>query len=130
MSERREFLKSLTGLTTGLFMMNNSFADPNTPTSDRLGEWLPARPLGRTGESVTMLGLGGRASDPDERSRRPANHRNCAGRRNPLFRYRRVLQQWRQRKTNRKNTDAGLSRRDFPYDQSGEGRRAVGPDTT
>ncbi len=57
MTDRRTFLKSLAGATAGLTVSSVSFSQ--TPSSDRLGEVLPKRKLGRTGEYVTMLGTGG-----------------------------------------------------------------------
>ncbi|MCY1721420.1 aldo/keto reductase [Prolixibacteraceae bacterium Z1-6] len=57
MSDRRTFLKSLAGATAGISLANTTFA--RELTSDRLGEVLPKRKLGRTGEYVTMLGTGG-----------------------------------------------------------------------
>ncbi|MBN1987431.1 MAG: aldo/keto reductase [Prolixibacteraceae bacterium] len=57
MTNRRTFLKSLAGVTAGLSMAGNAFGQ--TETRDRLGEVLPKRKLGRTGEYVTMLGTGG-----------------------------------------------------------------------
>ncbi|MFV0590712.1 MAG: aldo/keto reductase [Draconibacterium sp.] len=58
MNDRRTFLKSLAGLTAGISLApSSSFAKENN--SDRLGEVLPKRKLGRTGEYVTMLGTGG-----------------------------------------------------------------------
>jgi aryl-alcohol dehydrogenase-like predicted oxidoreductase len=57
MADRRTFLKSLAGVTAGLTLSSTSFAKENE--SDRLGEVLPKRKLGRTGEYVTMLGTGG-----------------------------------------------------------------------
>ncbi len=57
MADRRNFLKSLAGVTAGLSLSGVAFgAELN---SDRLGEVLPKRKLGRTGEYVTMLGTGG-----------------------------------------------------------------------
>ncbi|WP_319500931.1 aldo/keto reductase [uncultured Draconibacterium sp.] len=58
MSNRRTFLKSLAGATAGISLASGSFAS-NQETRDRLGEVLPKRKLGRTGEHVTMLGTGG-----------------------------------------------------------------------
>jgi len=50
---RRTFLESLTALTAGILL-------PAThATPDRYGDVLPRRKLGRTGVSVTMLGVGG-----------------------------------------------------------------------
>ncbi len=57
--ERREFLKSLAGITAGLMVPAAPFALSGCSQSDRLGELLPLRMLGRTGEKVTMLGIGG-----------------------------------------------------------------------
>lgn len=59
---RREILKSLVGATAALMVGSYSSAQsvPSTrPASDRLGELLPLRKLGKTGAMVTMLGLGG-----------------------------------------------------------------------
>lgn len=56
--ERRSLLKWLGGFTAGLILANQSQAKSAT-TSDRLGKLLPQRTLGRTGEAVTMLGVGG-----------------------------------------------------------------------
>lgn len=57
MTDRRNFLKSLAGVTAGLSMAPAAFG--REQNSDRLGEILPKRKLGRTGEYVTMLGTGG-----------------------------------------------------------------------
>jgi uncharacterized protein len=57
MANRRTFLKSLAGLTAGLSVSSVSYA--KNQDSDRLGEVLPKRKFGRTGEYVTMLGTGG-----------------------------------------------------------------------
>jgi len=57
MTDRRTFLKSLAGATAGLSISTTSFSQ--TSSNDRLGEVLPKRKLGRTGEYVTMLGTGG-----------------------------------------------------------------------
>ncbi len=57
MANRRTFLKSLAGLTAGLTVSRSSYAE--NPDRDRLGEVLPRRKFGRTGEYVTMLGVGG-----------------------------------------------------------------------
>ncbi len=56
MNERRVFLRQLAMLTGGLMIPVNSFANTNR---DQWGELLPLRTLGKTGEKVTMLGLGG-----------------------------------------------------------------------
>ncbi|WP_346856633.1 aldo/keto reductase [uncultured Draconibacterium sp.] len=57
MADRRTFLKSLAGATAGISLAGSAFAKESA--SDRLGEVLPKRKLGRTGEYVTMLGTGG-----------------------------------------------------------------------
>lgn len=57
MTDRRMFLKSLAGVTAGLTLGGATPAFKIE--SDRLGEVLPKRKLGRTNEYVTMLGTGG-----------------------------------------------------------------------
>jgi len=57
MTDRRTFLKSLAGATAALSLGNKALGSETN--SDRLGEVLPKRKLGRTGEYVTMLGTGG-----------------------------------------------------------------------
>ena len=57
MADRRMFLKSLAGVTAGITFAGTTLAE--TKESDRLGEVLPKRKLGRTNEFVTMLGTGG-----------------------------------------------------------------------
>ncbi len=58
-NNRRTFLKTLATLTTGLMVTGNeSFGTPAN-YRDRLGSLLPLRRLGKTGEKVTMLGVGG-----------------------------------------------------------------------
>ncbi len=57
MSNRRDFLKSLTGVTVGLAVTRNVHA--NEKQKDKIGEILPQRNLGKTGRQVTMLGVGG-----------------------------------------------------------------------
>ena len=54
MSTRREFLKTLSAATAGIMVPWHAGAG-----EDRLGPVLPLRELGRTGEQVTMLGVGG-----------------------------------------------------------------------
>lgn len=60
MIDRRGFLKSMAGLTTGI-LLSSACAEggEENRTSDRLGTLLPMRKFGRTGEAVTMLGVGG-----------------------------------------------------------------------
>ena len=65
--ERRSLLKWLGSFTAGILLASEvrsqdktNSHDTNTATAtDRLGKLLPQRTLGRTGEAVTMLGLGG-----------------------------------------------------------------------
>lgn len=60
MIDRRAFLKSLAGLTTGILLSSTGAEGQETnPSSDRLGKLLPRRKFGRTGEVVTILGVGG-----------------------------------------------------------------------
>ena len=60
MIDRRGFLKSLAGLTTGVLLSSAcAESDEENSNSDRLGTLLPTRRFGRTGEAVTMLGVGG-----------------------------------------------------------------------
>lgn len=57
MEQRRLFLKQLAALTGGIMISPvTSFADSG---KDKWGNILPQRMLGKTGEKVTMLGLGG-----------------------------------------------------------------------
>lgn len=56
--ERRSLLKWLGGFTAGLILADKANAK-NRQERDRLGNLLPQRILGRTGEAVTMLGVGG-----------------------------------------------------------------------
>ncbi|MEM7593011.1 MAG: aldo/keto reductase [Cyanobacteria bacterium P01_A01_bin.83] len=57
--QRRSLLKWLSGFTAGILLTTQADAQDQTPKSDRLGKLLPQRTLGRTGEAVTMLGVGG-----------------------------------------------------------------------
>lgn len=56
--ERRSVLKWLGGFTAGILLSTQANAKESSK-SDRLGKLLPQRVLGRTGEAVTMLGVGG-----------------------------------------------------------------------
>ena len=60
MIDRRAFLKSMASLTTGV-LLSSACAEggEEESASDRLGTLLPTRKFGRTGEAVTMLGVGG-----------------------------------------------------------------------
>ena len=59
MKDRRSFLKTMAAATTGLLVARPSLTGCRSVTSDRVGDLLPLRMLGATGEKVTMLGLGG-----------------------------------------------------------------------
>lgn len=60
MIDRRSFLKTLAGLTTGIIISSSNVEGQEVKTTkDRLGTLLPLRKFGRTGENVTMLGVGG-----------------------------------------------------------------------
>ena len=57
---RRSFLEGLSvAALAGVATPSRFFAADAQPESDRFGQLLPRRPLGNTGESVTILGLGG-----------------------------------------------------------------------
>lgn len=58
MENRREFLIKLAGLTAALALPIGASANQNVK-SDRIGKLLPQRKLGKSGASVTMLGVGG-----------------------------------------------------------------------
>ena len=57
--ERRSLLKWLGGLTAGMLLATQANGQSRNSNRDRLGKLLPQRTLGRTGEAVTMLGVGG-----------------------------------------------------------------------
>ena len=65
MMNRGDFLKSLAALTSGIMLpqsgrAKNSGKGAGTHAGrDRWGKLLPQRKLGRTGEAVTMMGIGG-----------------------------------------------------------------------
>ncbi len=59
MENRREFLRAMTGLTAGIMLPIGWRCGNAGPARDQLGELLPLRKLGTTGEKVTMLGVGG-----------------------------------------------------------------------
>lgn len=68
--DRRDFFQALAGLTAAVVVRSPAGTGPRA-RRDRLGDLLPLRALGRTGEQVTMLGLGGwhigRMSEADAR---------------------------------------------------------------
>ncbi len=57
--ERRLLLKWMAGLTGGIILSGQTGVRGDNQKGDRLGKLLPVRQLGRTGEAVTMLGVGG-----------------------------------------------------------------------
>lgn len=57
--DRKEFLKQMAGLTSGIVLTGSSLMEHQEPREDRWGTLLPTRKLGNTGEEVTMLGVGG-----------------------------------------------------------------------
>jgi aryl-alcohol dehydrogenase-like predicted oxidoreductase len=59
MENRRDFLKSMAGITAGMMLPAGWGCRGSTSGSDALGALLPLRKLGSTGEKVTMLGVGG-----------------------------------------------------------------------
>ena len=59
MNNRRDFLRTMAGLTAGLMLPVGWGCRNAGPASDQFGELLPFRKLGTTGEKVTMLGVGG-----------------------------------------------------------------------
>lgn len=71
MLNRRTFLQFLAGLTSTIMISPTIAQTPATapaPDKDALGPLLPRRKLGRTGLTVTMLGLGGaHVADQNER---------------------------------------------------------------
>ncbi len=58
-SDRRSFLKTLAAMTAGMIVSCNEAQGNTNGLRDRLGDLLPLRTLGKTGEKVTMLGVGG-----------------------------------------------------------------------
>ncbi|WP_423128969.1 aldo/keto reductase [Gaoshiqia sp. Z1-71] len=59
MTNRRVFIKSIAALTAGLAANSAAYANEKKAGTDRLGDLLPMRRLGRTNEYVSMLGVGG-----------------------------------------------------------------------
>lgn len=57
MTDRRDFLKTMAAMTAAISVP--SLLHGQSAAQDRLGEILPTRLLGKTGEQVTMLGVGG-----------------------------------------------------------------------
>ena len=59
MEKRRQFLKKMSGLTAGLMVPIRNISFGKNFPSDKWGDVLPKRKLGKTGVDVTMLGVGG-----------------------------------------------------------------------
>lgn len=59
METRRNFLRSMAGLTAGMMLPVGWGCSQSQTASDTLGALLPMRKLGATGEKVSMLGVGG-----------------------------------------------------------------------
>lgn len=59
MENRRAFLRKMSGITAGMMLPIGWGCSGSQSKSDSLGQLLPMRKLGSTGEKVTMLGLGG-----------------------------------------------------------------------
>lgn len=59
MKNRRDFIKVLSALSIGLAGSEGRLFAMGKPERDRIGELLPLRTLGKTGQRVTMLGMGG-----------------------------------------------------------------------
>lgn len=59
MNDRRSFFWKLAGLLAGVSFLSPTEEGRAEPATDRIGELLPTRPLGNTGEQIPMLGLGG-----------------------------------------------------------------------
>lgn len=64
MRTRREFLATLGTATAGI-ALSRATSPAAAPTSDRLGALLPARPLGKSGASVSAFCLGGAHFEKD-----------------------------------------------------------------
>jgi aryl-alcohol dehydrogenase-like predicted oxidoreductase len=56
---RRDFIRKMAGITAGIVLPAGLGVRGTGNSSDALGELLPMRKLGATGEQVTMLGVGG-----------------------------------------------------------------------
>jgi len=59
MKKRRDFLKSMTALTTAMMVPGFDLLGNPIAKSDKWGDLLPQRRFGKTGVDVTMLGVGG-----------------------------------------------------------------------
>jgi aryl-alcohol dehydrogenase-like predicted oxidoreductase len=59
MKDRRTFLKSIAAMTSGLMIPSVDVSGKPLISRDHWGDLLPLRMLGRTGQEVTMLGVGG-----------------------------------------------------------------------
>ena len=80
MKNRRSILKTLAALTAGLLVPSKGISSDLFSSGDRIGELLPLRFLGKTGEKVTMLGLGGaHVSRCDEKTAEALIERSIEG---------------------------------------------------
>ena len=59
MKARRDFIQNMTQLTAGLMVAETLAGGVVKTPHDQWGKLLPVRKLGKTGEQVTMLGVGG-----------------------------------------------------------------------
>ena len=59
MVDRRAFIKTLSGLTASAILQEQAFGGKIKEQEDRLGKIMTQRPLGDTGEGLTVLCLGG-----------------------------------------------------------------------
>ena len=59
MFDRRQFITTLSQLSAATLFQLRGNAEETPGKKDRLGTLLPTRKLGRTGEEITMLGIGG-----------------------------------------------------------------------
>ena len=63
MENRRSFIKTMAGATAGIMIPWGNVHWRKKIESDKFGELLPLRRLGKTGKDVTMLGLEDTMSD-------------------------------------------------------------------
>lgn len=58
-TDRRSFLRTFAAMTAGVIVSGSEAHGAGSVSRDRLGDLLPLRKLGKTGQQVTMLGVGG-----------------------------------------------------------------------
>jgi aryl-alcohol dehydrogenase-like predicted oxidoreductase len=58
-ADRRTFLNAAVAAVAGLAWPQHLTAEETGPGSDRFGPLLPTRPFGKTGERITIMGIGG-----------------------------------------------------------------------